>query len=123
MTYEHTITNLPLENEYPKLVRDKIPEIIEQNGGEAPFRTLAEDEFFGYLKKKATEEAGELAASDTDSNLLEEMADLREVLDTIARLKGFTPEQVTQVQDEKRAKRGGFGLRLLMLNNDQPNTN
>lgn len=123
MTYEHTITDLPVENEYPKLVRDRIPEIIRENGGEAPFRTLTDDEFFEYLKKKVVEEAGELAASDTDSNLLEEIADVREILDTIQRLKGFTTEQVVQVQEEKRVKRGAFELRLLMLNNDGPDTN
>jgi predicted house-cleaning noncanonical NTP pyrophosphatase (MazG superfamily) len=119
MTFEHTVTDLPTENEYPKLVRDKIPEIIAQaNGREVPVRTLELDEFIGFLKKKAVEEAEELEATDTDSHLLEEIADLREILDTLEASKGFTPEQVKAVQDEKREKRGGFALRLLMLNND-----
>ena len=119
MTFEHTATNLPAENEYPKLVRDRIPEIIvEADGREVPVRTLELDEFIDYLKKKAVEEAEELSATDTDPHLLEEIADLREILDTLEAAKGFTPEQVKTVQDEKRTKRGGFDLRLLMLNND-----
>lgn len=123
MKYQHTVTDLPVENEYPKLVRDKIPEIIRQNGEEAPFRTLTKDEFFEYLKKKILEEAEELAAASTDSNLVEEMADIMEILGALQQLKGVTPEQVKQVQDEKRAKRGGFEQRLLMLNNGRADMN
>jgi predicted house-cleaning noncanonical NTP pyrophosphatase (MazG superfamily) len=119
MTFEHTVTDLPGENEYPKLVRDKIPQIIiEADGRAVPVRTLELEEFINYLKKKAVEEAEELEATESDSHLLEEIADLREILDTLEAAKGFTPEQVKTVQDEKRTKRGGFDLRLLMLNND-----
>lgn len=119
MTFEHANTNLPAENEYPKLVRDRIPEIISKaDGREVPVRTLEVDEFISFLKKKAVEEAEELAATDTDSHLLEEIADIREILATLEAVKGFTPEQVKAVQDEKRMMRGGFDLRLLMLNND-----
>lgn len=119
MTFEHTMTNLPIESEYPKLVRDNIPAIIQEADGRVvPVRKLSDSEFLVYLLKKVVEESQELADTTTDSHLLEEMADVQEILDTIAKFKSFTPDQLQAVQDEKRQKRGGFTLRLLMLNND-----
>ncbi len=121
MSLQHAITDLPLdhrkENEYPKLVRDKIPAIILQNDGfDVPTRTLAEDtEYLGYLLKKVVEEAAELSEATTDSNIVEEIADVYEVIDAILKLKGVENAEVVAVQDAKRKKRGGFDDRLLML--------
>ena len=120
MSYQHTVTSLPEENEYPKLVRDLIPTIIKhESGREVPIRVLDDQEFEKYLRLKAIEEATELAHADTDHNLLEEIADVREILDELAKLKGFSYEEVAAVQIEKRKKRGGFTGRLLMENNDE----
>ena len=114
--FEHTVTHLPEESEYPKLVRDLIPDIIKnEEGKDARVEVLSDGDFEFRLKNKAVEEAAELAATETDAHLLEEIADLREILDTLERLKGFTPEQVQEVQDAKRRKRGGFVKKLLML--------
>lgn len=119
--FEHTFTNLAAENEYPKLIRDRIPQIIKQEDGrDVTVEVLNDDDFEAWLRKKAIEEAYELADAESDSHLLEEIADLREILDELEKLKGFSPDQVQAVQDEKRAKRGGFAKRLLMLNNDRP---
>lgn len=118
-SFKHTITDHDIENEYPKLVRDRIPEIIKkEDGREVPVEVLNDSDFEQRLKQKTIEEATELANSKSDDHLLEEIADLRELLDEIEKLKGFTKEQVQRVQAEKRAKRGGFSKRLLMLNND-----
>jgi len=118
MTFEHTFTDLPAENEYPKLIRDRIPEIILADGRKVDTRTLDDEEFLQYLLKKITEEAQELENATTDSNILEEIADVREILDSILELKSVSPEEIQAIQDEKRQKRGGFKLRLLMLSND-----
>jgi predicted house-cleaning noncanonical NTP pyrophosphatase (MazG superfamily) len=116
MKYEHTETDLPLENEYPKLIRDRIPEIIVANGQNASIQTITDDdELLAYLLKKIREEAQEVASSQTDSNLVEEIADLREVIDTILALRGISIAEVDAVQSEKRTKRGGFEKRLIML--------
>lgn len=119
--YQHTATDLPEENEYPKLVRDLIPDIIKREDGyDALVRVLQPEEFEEYLRTKVVEEASELCSAETDHNLAEEIADVRELLDTLQRLKGFSEMQIRVIQDEKRAKRGGFDKRLLMLNNDRP---
>jgi predicted house-cleaning noncanonical NTP pyrophosphatase (MazG superfamily) len=51
------------KSEYPKIVRDKIPEIIAENTGSQPeIITLIDDEeYLQYLLKKASEEGRELS--------------------------------------------------------------
>jgi len=116
MNYQHTTTNLPEENEYPKLIRDLIPEVVKQaDGVEVKTRVLDDAEYEQFLRQKVVEEATELQYADTDHNLAEEIADVRELLDTIEKLKGISTEQMKSIQAEKRQKRGGFEKRLLML--------
>lgn len=44
--FKHTVTNLKIENEYPKLVRDLIPKIImQEDGRKVPTRVLDDAEF------------------------------------------------------------------------------
>ncbi len=114
MNFRHT--NYPRESEYPKLVRDKIPEIIKEQGGESSFRVIqAEGEFFEYLVRKLQEEAEELLHSGKEGNFEEEFADIFEIISALSTLKGTTVENITSVQEEKRTKRGGFKKRIVML--------
>jgi predicted house-cleaning noncanonical NTP pyrophosphatase (MazG superfamily) len=117
MTYAHTETTLSEENEYPKLVRDKIPEIVlEHEGVDVPTRTLDDDsEYEVYLRRKIIEEATELAATKEDGHTLEEMADLEELIEQLLALRKLTRAQLIAAQNEKREKRGGFAKRILML--------
>ena len=119
MEFEHS--NLEIENEYPKLVRDRIPEIIkEKEGFSVNSRSLDDDaEFLGYLAKKIIEEAVELHDSIDKGNLVEELADIFELTDNILKLKGKTREDVNAVQNEKREKNGGFAKRILMLGKEK----
>lgn len=61
---------------YYKLVRDKIPEIIEQSGKVCKIEILSDDEYLKMLDAKLDEE---LAEYHQEQNL-EELADLLEVL-------------------------------------------
>lgn len=116
MSFTHTITNLPEENEYPKLIRDLLPDIIKSAEGiDIDTKVLDDEEFEQRLRQKSIEEAHELAEATDDDHLLEEIADVKEILDTLLSLKGVTDEQLKEVQDAKRAKRGGFEKKLLML--------
>lgn len=119
MKSQHT-TTATLKNEYPKLVRDKIPQIIADNDGKhVTTRVLDDDdEFMSFLLKKVIEESNELSKTTTDPDLIEEIADIYEVIDALLEFKGMTRQDVEMIQGTKRAKRGGFKDRLLMLNND-----
>lgn len=110
-------TDLPIENEYPKLVRDNIPNIIKSKTGALPAMEILSDdnEFLKYLLKKMVEESTELRHSLEHGNMQEELADVCELTETLLRLKGWTREDVALIQKEKREKNGGFSERILML--------
>jgi predicted house-cleaning noncanonical NTP pyrophosphatase (MazG superfamily) len=101
---------------YPKLVRDRIPEIIkEKEGKDVPVRILEDAEYMDWLMTKLGEEAAELKEAAGSEKWLEEMADVFEVIYAILKAKGSDIEKVVAVQKEKREKRGGFEKKILML--------
>ena len=103
--------------EYPKLVRNRIPEIIkEKTGAEASIKLASNDvEFLDYLLKKMVEESVELRNSPEAGNLEEELADIFEVIYAILSVKHKTIEDIIAIQKQKREKRGGFDKRIIML--------
>lgn len=117
MEFKHFETSLEKENEYPKLVRDNIPEIVSKIvGKEVKTRVLENDgEYEKFLLKKVEEEAHELSEARDKEHVMEEMADLLELFDEIMEFKGFDLEEVREIQRKKAEKRGGFKKRILML--------
>lgn len=95
---------------YNKLVRDRIPEIIEASGRYCITEILSDGDYLRMLDAKLDEELAEYHA---DQNI-EELADLMEVIRACAMARGYTLEQLEQVRTEKAAKRGGFGRKLLL---------
>lgn len=115
MKFKHT--DLPIENEYPKLVRDRIPELIERERGVKVKRQVISDdnEFLLLLIRKLREELAELQFSLKAGNLEEELADIFEIIDAITKLKAIPVSDVKKIQKKKRRERGGFEERILML--------
>ena len=95
---------------YNKLVRDKIPEIIEESGKTCETEILSDEEYLQMLDKKLDEE---LAEYHQEQNI-EELADLLEVLYATAKARGYSIEELEQVRVEKQKARGGFDKRLLL---------
>lgn len=89
---------------YNKLVRDKIPEIIEEAGKKAASHVLSKEDYIDALETKLNEEVAEYQV---DKNL-EEMADVLEVLRAICVARGYTLDQLEEKRKEKVEKRGGF---------------
>ncbi|MBY6275846.1 nucleoside triphosphate pyrophosphohydrolase [Symbiobacterium thermophilum] len=96
---------------YHKLVRDRIPEIIEASGRTCVVRVLDDQAYLDSLHRKLEEELQEYLTTHS----LEELADLLEVAYAIAEFRGVRPEQLEQVRREKREARGGFRRRLFLL--------
>ncbi|EYT53302.1 nucleoside triphosphate pyrophosphohydrolase [Kocuria sp. UCD-OTCP] len=94
-----------------KLVRDLIPEIIRQNGGEPVTWQLPEEEILGALTSKLLEEAEEFRAAEPHEQL-EEAADVYEVLRAMATTMGVSMEEIASRAQQKRADRGGFDQRI-----------
>ena len=89
---------------HQKLVRDRIPEIIREDGGEPACRVLKKGELSEALGNKLCEEAEEFRRSGD----LEEMADVLEVMLAILRENGWAWEELERIRAEKCQKRGGF---------------
>ena len=95
---------------YNKLVRDKIPEIIEADGKECKTRILSNDEYIAALEAKLNEEVAEYQA---DKNL-EVMADVLEVLQAICTARGYSLEELELTREKKAQKRGGFKEKIFL---------
>ena len=95
---------------YNKLVRDRIPEIIETDGNICVTEVLPDDRYLQMLDAKLDEELAEYQ----ESKSLEELADLLEVMRAVVKARGWTWEQLEQVRQEKAAKRGGFEQKILL---------
>ena len=94
-----------------KLVRDKIPEIIERQGQHADTRILSEAEYTHALEQKLDEEVGEFHKEKN----LEELADILEVVYALAENLGCTKEELLKAYRNKHEKRGGFRERIYLI--------
>ena len=88
--------------------------IIESNGEESITRVLEKDEYRTELYKKLLEEANEVISSKTSDETIEELADVLEILKSIAELNGKKLDDVVEVAKQKRLKRGGFEKRIFL---------
>jgi len=95
-----------------KLVRDRIPEIIENSGKKANYRVLSEEEYKQALKDKLLEEVNEFLAAETEPEIQEELADINEVLEAIHR--NFITKPTPHLQLNKFHKKGGFNKRYFL---------
>lgn len=86
---------------YNKLARDRIPEIIERQGGKAIVHVAGREEYWQKLKKKLVEEAIEFVERES----IEEMADVSGVIDAICVFKGFDKKELRKVQRRRAKKR------------------
>jgi len=97
---------------FEKLVRDRIPEIIQKSGGQPVTRILTEDaEYLQALEQKLDEETGEFH----ESKSLEELADLLEVIYALTEATGHSREELQEAFDAKHRSRGGFSQRIFLI--------
>lgn len=87
-----------------KLVRDRIPELFPASA----YRVLDDVEYESALWAKLAEEVREYVTDRTP----EELADVLEVLHTLAALHGLTPQNLEELRARKAAERGKFEGRV-----------
>ena len=101
---------------YNKLVRDKIPEIIKNNGAKAVnTRILNDKEYLDSLNTKLVEELNEYLSSGE----IEELADLEEVLRAILDAKKVTYSEFEKIRQNKVNKRGAFKNKIFLESVDE----
>jgi predicted house-cleaning noncanonical NTP pyrophosphatase (MazG superfamily) len=96
---------------YNKLIRDRIPEIIEEAGKEYKIRELNDEEYLAKLKEKLQEEVDEYL----ESNKIEELADILEVIRALAITHREDIDSLETIRKKKQDSRGGFSNRLLLI--------
>lgn len=99
---------------YKKLVRDNIPEIIKENGEKPIIRKLSKIDYRTELRKKVLEEAKELQKAKNKGELIEELADIQEVLLALYDAEEIKCSEVADIGRKKRKIRGGFKKQLFL---------
>jgi predicted house-cleaning noncanonical NTP pyrophosphatase (MazG superfamily) len=100
---------------YNKLIRDRIPEIIEASGKQCNLKVLNDSDYIDSLNNKLQEELNEYL----ESNSIEELADLVEVVYAIASHKDSSIEELEKIRLDKREKRGGFEKKLFLIDAEE----
>ena len=102
-----------MEKVYNKLVRDNIPEIIKNNGGNPIVRKLNDMEYKKALEDKLFEEYKEVLEA-TGNDRIEELADMLEIMLALADLQNKTLSDIIDVMEKKKIKRGAFTKKLFL---------
>jgi len=96
--------------QFNKLVRDRIPEIIENNGEFAKVRILEDEEYINELNIKLKEEVNEYLID----NNIEEIAEIMEVLLAILKFNKIEYDEFEKIRTSKVQKRGAFDKRVFL---------
>jgi predicted house-cleaning noncanonical NTP pyrophosphatase (MazG superfamily) len=101
---------------YNKLVRNKIPIIInnDKGNGACKFHVADQKEFEEKLYEKLGEELSEFVVKPS----AEEIADMLEVIEAIAKLHNIGIEEIKKIKIEKKKSRGGFNERIILESTD-----
>ena len=99
---------------YEKLVRDKIPDIIKQNGDIPDIEIMDDETYVKKLDEKLLEECNELVNASDKKSIIDESADVLEVMYAKAEAVGVTKEEIEKARLEKQQKRGGFKQKILL---------
>lgn len=97
---------------YNKLVRDKIPEGINNSHEKScNWKTLNNEDYLKELDKKLIEEANEFIVEHN----VEELGDLMEVIFSIMEVRNISKEQVEEQRINKKNKKGGFENKIYLI--------
>lgn len=100
---------------YNKLVRDKIPEIIEKNGKTCTIMELDMETYIKELKNKFVEELHEYLEATSDDEAIEELSDVLEIIHSLSKIHGKSIEDVEKMRKKKFKDRGGFHDKLYLV--------
>lgn len=98
---------------YNKLIRDRVPEVIQADGRHAVTRILDSHDYQSALLAKLVEEAKEAEAASPDT-LPAELADIFEVLQALVPMLAMSWQDLMELASAKRRQRGGFTRRLFL---------
>lgn len=97
-----------------KLVRDLIPEIIEESGSKPVFHIANDEEFKAALKEKLVEEATEFKTADTYLEMLNELGDVMDVISEIISHFGIDFDDLEEARARKNGTNGAFEYGIIL---------
>ncbi len=99
---------------YNKLVRDLIPDQIKESGKHADTGTIDQADFIHSLKLKLIEEVHELFHADSKDAVINESADLLELIETLLKQHNVSFTEVLDKKKQKRDATGSFDTRQIL---------
>lgn len=106
-----------------KLVRDKIPEIIEKVGGRCAYDVIEGKKLRRCLKEKLVEEANEVLKAANKNELINEIADIYEVLEEITMVFNIPKIEIEHAMVEKEVSKGSFSKHIFLTEVETYGTN
>ena len=103
-----------------KLARDLVKKKLDAQNIRSSFRTLSKLEHIEALKTKLLEEADEVVRANNPQELIEELADLSEVILALTKLLGLSSEKIEEKRRQKKSGCGGFEEALYLEHIEVP---
>ncbi len=99
---------------FEKLVRDRIPFLMQESGTEPEFRIARAREIASLMRQKIWEELDELMRARKREKIIEESADVLETVEAYCALHGITMDEVMRAKKQKLKEKGGFEKRFVV---------
>lgn len=116
----HPFENIEGKREFNKLVRDKVVLNIKHRGEVVDSTQLSGEHLLRALREKLIEESFEVLDAIDQDSIVDELADVSEVIDGILSNLGVSRDKLQQKQKQKRDKAGGFKDGTVLLETQNP---
>lgn len=110
---------MPMKHIHNKLVRDRIPEIIENDHKTCATRILDNDEYLKCLKNKLLEECHEVMDAEGE-DIKKEIADVLEVLEALENILHIDHQEVLTIKEKKAHNNGAFNNKIYLKYVENP---
>ena len=110
---------MPMKHIYNKLVRDRIPEIIENDHKTCATRILNDEEYLKCLKSKLLEECHEVMDAEGE-DIKKEIADVLEVLEALENTLHIDHKEVLPIKEKKARSNGAFNNKIYLKYVENP---
>jgi predicted house-cleaning noncanonical NTP pyrophosphatase (MazG superfamily) len=99
---------------YNKLIRDKITNIMEEQGKTFEVVVLDNPTYIKMLNEKLKEELEEYYNATNKEEVIGELSDIMEIVFAIAEYNGISHDELEQSRISKKEKRGGFKDKIFL---------
>lgn len=103
-----------MEKVYNKLIRDKIVDIIERDNKKAVVHYLNDEQYKNELLNKLLEESNEVKNAIDQQQMVEELADVLEVVRYLAEISKKELSDIIYLADKKKQEKGGFDKKIFL---------